>query len=167
MTTWAGDGDLVTCYRSPKVSSIMDIDLPKDIAKVLESHSARAGDFQPQIQLTALQGDPPSREEIDTFGTLAEDEDAGPGGQTRENAGNSMDLRQHRCGFLGNIMGYDQPNNGGYPLVSKMAGKSPNQMEVSLFPTRVWWAEGKGRPKINRNQRFRSRFEGEIHDLDP
>ena len=68
----------MTCYRSPKVSSIMDIDLPKDIAKVLESHSARAGDFQPQIQLTAIQGDPPSREEIDTFGTLAEDEDPGP-----------------------------------------------------------------------------------------
>jgi len=38
------------------VSSIMDIDLPKDVAKALES-------------------DPPTREEIDTFGTLAEDEE--------------------------------------------------------------------------------------------
>ena len=35
----------------------MDIDLPKDVAKALEN-------------------DPPTREEIDTFGTLAEDEDA-------------------------------------------------------------------------------------------
>eukprot|EP00913_Durusdinium_trenchii_P023130 g21712.t1 len=38
------------------VSSIMDIDLPKEVAKALES-------------------DPPTREEIDTFGTLAEDEE--------------------------------------------------------------------------------------------
>lgn len=47
-------GTIVTCW----VSSIMDIDLPKDVAKDLESN-------------------PPSREQIDTIGTLAEDEEKG------------------------------------------------------------------------------------------
>ncbi|OLQ08464.1 Chorismate synthase [Symbiodinium microadriaticum] len=44
----------ISCW----VSSIMDIDLPKDVARALES-------------------DPPTREEIDTVGTLAEDEEKG------------------------------------------------------------------------------------------
>lgn len=58
----------------------MDIDLPKDIAKALESHSAaRLPGRCSATDSTAIQGDPPSREEIDTLGTLAEDEDPGPG----------------------------------------------------------------------------------------
>eukprot|EP00931_Biecheleriopsis_adriatica_P068547 TRINITY_DN42496_c0_g1_i1.p1 TRINITY_DN42496_c0_g1~~TRINITY_DN42496_c0_g1_i1.p1 ORF type:complete len:464 (+),score=94.97 TRINITY_DN42496_c0_g1_i1:64-1392(+) len=43
----------ISCW----VSSIMDIDLPEDVARALEQ-------------------DPPTREEIDTVGTLAEDEEA-------------------------------------------------------------------------------------------
>ncbi|CAJ1342135.1 unnamed protein product [Effrenium voratum] len=45
---------MISCW----VSSIMDIDLPKDVALALES-------------------DPPTRKEIDDFGTLAEDEENG------------------------------------------------------------------------------------------
>eukprot|EP00438_Fugacium_kawagutii_P020266 Skav228744 [mRNA] locus=scaffold4149:6921:22508:- [translate_table: standard] len=53
-------------------SSIMDIDLPKDVAKALES------DLPAFLPGVVDHCDPPSREEIDTFGTLAEDEDPWP-----------------------------------------------------------------------------------------